>query len=172
MDRLPPEVLEQIFAHVPLIELLVIMQNVCKTWYEIISRPKFLQWKKSYYRYKLDKYVRKKNFVKKSVEKSDDQFSDNEIKSPEAKKAKFDPEIENESDTDESECDLMVNFFKDKMKEPYANEFICPKFHLFPKTQENSSAKDTFRLETSGKNNLKIFVHVVKFENFLTQHDH
>lgn len=53
----PPEILEQIFAHIPMMELLNIHSLVCKTWHQIISRPLFLPWKKSYFRYKLEAHL-------------------------------------------------------------------------------------------------------------------
>ena len=51
-DEIPDEILETIFSQLPLIDLLLNLSVVCKRWYNIISSPNFLQWKKKYYRYK------------------------------------------------------------------------------------------------------------------------
>jgi len=57
---LPPEVLEVVFAHLPLFCLLSTCSIVCKQWHSIITQRKFLQWRKLYYKYKLDPYFDKK----------------------------------------------------------------------------------------------------------------
>jgi len=54
LPNLPPEVLEVVFSQLPLFSLLSTCSKVCKQWYEIIKQKKFLQWRKLYYRYKLD----------------------------------------------------------------------------------------------------------------------
>ncbi|KAK3747370.1 hypothetical protein QZH41_016498 [Actinostola sp. cb2023] len=50
ITNLPIEILENIFAQVPFLDLTKNCIGVCKYWYEIISNPKFLIWKKSYHR--------------------------------------------------------------------------------------------------------------------------
>jgi len=54
LPNLPPEILEVVFSQLPLFSLLSTCSKVCKQWYEIIKQKKFLQWRKLYYRYKLD----------------------------------------------------------------------------------------------------------------------
>ena len=51
-DELPDEILENVFCHLPLVDLLMNLSLVCKRWYGIISSEKFLLWKKRYYSYK------------------------------------------------------------------------------------------------------------------------
>ncbi|XP_028410868.1 F-box DNA helicase 1-like [Dendronephthya gigantea] len=51
-DKLPDEILENIFCQLPLVDLLMNLSLVCKRWHRIISCEKFLLWKKRYYRYK------------------------------------------------------------------------------------------------------------------------
>ncbi|XP_069187651.1 F-box DNA helicase 1-like [Procambarus clarkii] len=50
---LPTEVLEMVFAHVPLVHLLTIDASVCRYWYTVILNPAFIPWRKFYHRLKL-----------------------------------------------------------------------------------------------------------------------
>eukprot|EP00092_Neocalanus_flemingeri_P015188 GFUD01016405.1.p1 GENE.GFUD01016405.1~~GFUD01016405.1.p1 ORF type:complete len:854 (+),score=279.75 GFUD01016405.1:80-2641(+) len=54
LSKMPPEVLEIVFSQLPLFSLLCTCSRVCKQWHSIIGQSKFLQWRKLYYRYKLD----------------------------------------------------------------------------------------------------------------------
>jgi len=54
LSSLPHEVLEVVFSQLPLFSLLCTCSRVCRQWHSIIARGKFLQWRKLYYRYKLD----------------------------------------------------------------------------------------------------------------------
>lgn len=51
-DHLPNEMIEQIFASVPLMDLFRVCSLVCRRWRDIIVRPEFVPWKKAYFRYK------------------------------------------------------------------------------------------------------------------------
>ena len=51
-DSLPNEMIEQVFASVPLMDLLRVCSLVCRRWKDIIWRPEFVPWKKAYFRYK------------------------------------------------------------------------------------------------------------------------
>ena len=53
MDSMPNEILELIFAHIPMTDLFKVHSLVCKNWKNVISRELYMPWKKSYYRYKL-----------------------------------------------------------------------------------------------------------------------
>ncbi len=52
MKMLPPEILEMIFALLPIADLFNVCR-VCKNFNEIISRPTFLRYKKRYYKFRL-----------------------------------------------------------------------------------------------------------------------
>jgi len=63
LSSIPPEVLEVVFSQLPLFSLLCTCSRVCKQWHSIIGQNKFLQWRKLYYRYKLDmEYHKEKDF--------------------------------------------------------------------------------------------------------------
>ncbi|XP_070610573.1 F-box DNA helicase 1-like [Erythrolamprus reginae] len=51
MERLPDEILEEIFALVPVVDLLQNLCLVCRRWKRIISDVRFIPWKKVYYQY-------------------------------------------------------------------------------------------------------------------------
>ena len=51
-DRLPDEVLQHIFCHLPLLDVLLNSNRVCTRWNNIISNPKFMKWKKRYHKMK------------------------------------------------------------------------------------------------------------------------
>ncbi|XP_060543035.1 F-box DNA helicase 1 [Pantherophis guttatus] len=51
MEKLPDEILQQVFALVPLVDLLQNLCLVCRRWKRIISDVKFIPWKKVYYQY-------------------------------------------------------------------------------------------------------------------------
>ncbi|XP_032077808.1 F-box DNA helicase 1 [Thamnophis elegans] len=51
MEKLPDELLQEIFALVPLVDLLQNLCLVCRRWKCIISDVKFIPWKKIYYQY-------------------------------------------------------------------------------------------------------------------------
>jgi len=53
----PPEVLEMIFSHLPLFNLLCTCSRVCKQWHYIISQDKFLKWRKLYFKFKLNSVI-------------------------------------------------------------------------------------------------------------------
>lgn len=49
---LPTEVMEHIFCHLPMLDLCLNSNRVCKRWSEIISGEKFMPWKKLYHKLK------------------------------------------------------------------------------------------------------------------------
>ncbi|KAM6437058.1 F-box DNA helicase 1 isoform 1-T1 [Liasis olivaceus] len=51
IEELPDEILQQIFALVPVVDLLQNLCQVCHRWKCIISDMKFIPWKKLYYQY-------------------------------------------------------------------------------------------------------------------------
>ncbi|XP_029142732.1 F-box DNA helicase 1-like, partial [Protobothrops mucrosquamatus] len=51
LEELPDEVLQEIFALVPIVDLLQNLCLVCQRWKRIISDMKFIPWKKLYYQY-------------------------------------------------------------------------------------------------------------------------
>ncbi|XP_060062920.1 F-box DNA helicase 1-like [Ylistrum balloti] len=51
-SRLPTEVIEHIFCHLPMLDLCLNSNRVCKQWNEIISAEKFMPWKKRYHKLK------------------------------------------------------------------------------------------------------------------------
>ena len=53
LSDLPPELLEVVFSCLPLQTLLGTCSLVCRDWWDIISQKKFLQWRKLYFKYKL-----------------------------------------------------------------------------------------------------------------------
>ena len=54
MDSIPSELLERIFSHISMDDLLKVQSLVCKRWKSVISRELYMPWKKAYYRLKLD----------------------------------------------------------------------------------------------------------------------
>ena len=62
MDTRPPEqkvfenefLLERIFSHIPIEDLLKIQSVVCTKWYNVISRELYMPWKKSYHRLRME----------------------------------------------------------------------------------------------------------------------
>lgn len=127
MDDLPAEVLEQVFAHVPMLELLSIQSMVCSRWHAIISRALFLPWKKSYFRFKLRAH-------------------EDQPKTPSPKDSPP-PLKKNRSQND---LDMKYINFKDSIGN-FSNESINPKYHLHPPTEDAAfKLYETFRLETAG----------------------
>ncbi|XP_053378014.1 F-box DNA helicase 1-like [Mercenaria mercenaria] len=53
-ERLPPEVLENIFCQLPLLDLCLNSNRVCLQWNSIIADEKFVPWKKLYHKLKSD----------------------------------------------------------------------------------------------------------------------
>ncbi|XP_072858554.2 F-box DNA helicase 1 isoform X2 [Pogona vitticeps] len=51
MDQLPDEVLQEIFALMPVVDLYRSLSLVCHRWHRIISDPQFIPWKKLYHQY-------------------------------------------------------------------------------------------------------------------------
>ncbi|CAN8175959.1 unnamed protein product [Coccothraustes coccothraustes] len=51
MDDLPPEILRNIFAFLPVLDLYQNVSLVCRCWWEIIRDPRFIPWKKLYHQY-------------------------------------------------------------------------------------------------------------------------
>ncbi|XP_068045450.1 F-box DNA helicase 1 [Anomalospiza imberbis] len=51
MDDLPPEILRNIFAFLPVLDLYQNLSLVCRCWREIIRDPRFIPWKKLYHQY-------------------------------------------------------------------------------------------------------------------------
>jgi len=68
LSSLPPEVLEVVFSQLPLFSLLSTCSRVCRQWHSIIGQNKFLQWRKLYYRYKLDMEYHKERELENRVE--------------------------------------------------------------------------------------------------------
>ncbi|XP_064489501.1 F-box DNA helicase 1-like [Ornithodoros turicata] len=56
-EQVPDELLEIIFAHLSLQDLLLTYSLVCVRWHRVISNPTFLQYRKAYYRYKATKRI-------------------------------------------------------------------------------------------------------------------
>jgi hypothetical protein len=141
MDQLPPEILEQIFAHLPLIDLLTVESLVCKQWRGIVMRPRFMPWKKSY-------------FHLKKTSKNGDPFvkyeSENESPGPPFKKRKVLCEKKNYEKSLTWKCED----FSHRMKEAgsYRGKLINIDQHLNPPI-DPADAKHfderKFRLETA-----------------------
>lgn len=53
-ERLPPEVLENIFCQLPMLDLCLNSNRVCLQWNSIIADEKFVPWKKLYHKLKAD----------------------------------------------------------------------------------------------------------------------
>ena len=145
MDEFPAEVLEQIFAHSPMLDLTNIHSRVCKKWYDIIRRPLFIPWKKSYYRYKL-KFADLPNL--KAREKKQEGPSS-------SKKLKY--EYEDDEDSDEcNDLDLKLEKLARQKEEAFANDQINAKLHLYPPLPKNgkkdieTKCDEKMRLETCG----------------------
>lgn len=51
MDDLPPEILRNIFAFLPVLDLYQNVSLVCRCWREIIQDPQFIPWKKLHHQY-------------------------------------------------------------------------------------------------------------------------
>ncbi|XP_070559585.1 F-box DNA helicase 1-like [Ptychodera flava] len=51
-EDLPPEVIENIFSQLPMIDLCLNVNRVCRQWNDIISDCKFMPWKKTYHKLK------------------------------------------------------------------------------------------------------------------------
>ncbi|XP_041331520.1 F-box DNA helicase 1, partial [Pyrgilauda ruficollis] len=51
MNDLPPEILRNIFAFLPVLDLYQSLSLVCRSWREIIRDPRFIPWKKLYQQY-------------------------------------------------------------------------------------------------------------------------
>ncbi|XP_070610692.1 F-box DNA helicase 1-like [Erythrolamprus reginae] len=51
LEKLPDEILQEIFALVPVVDLLQNLCLVCRRWKRIISDMRFIPWKKIYYQY-------------------------------------------------------------------------------------------------------------------------
>ncbi|XP_066490392.1 F-box DNA helicase 1 isoform X3 [Tiliqua scincoides] len=51
IEQLPTEVLREIFALVPAIDLYQSLSVVCRHWQQVISDPQFIPWKKLYHKY-------------------------------------------------------------------------------------------------------------------------
>lgn len=137
MDDLPPEILEQIFAHVPLIDLLTVHSLVCKKWHGIIFRPNFMPWKKSYFR-----YMKNPNFGKADpllkYERglgTHGSLALNDIE-PRRKRPKLEEDEDLHGMIEESsfgDHDMKVNeLFKRLKSPPFSNDFINPSQHLYP----------------------------------------
>ena len=64
---LPNEVLELIFYHIPLPDLLRNTSLVCKKWHSIISATNFSTYRKGYYRYKMASSVEKQRMLHRQI---------------------------------------------------------------------------------------------------------
>ncbi|XP_026581127.1 F-box DNA helicase 1-like [Pseudonaja textilis] len=51
LDKLPDEILQEIFVLLPVADLLQNLPQVCRRWKRIVSDVKFIPWKKLYYQY-------------------------------------------------------------------------------------------------------------------------
>ena len=147
---LPPEILEKIFAHIPLVDLLTVHSRVSHKWYDIISRPNYLPWKKAYYQYKLQPHYgkdevietilededKKRKAAKQQKENDDDETSDEGV--PPIKKQKVEPEPEKE--TLYPVYEKLYDFFKIHDKDgKYENaEFINFDNHLNPPRKDRN----------------------------------
>ena len=103
MDNLAPELLEQIFAHIPLVDLLTVHSLVCRKWRDIIRRKNFLPWKKAYFQYKIQSHLGKSEILDSIVER------DKEIKL-EAEKVSGNPK--------ERDTRLCLHFFQNNLVNP------------------------------------------------------
>uniref|UniRef100_A0A0K2VJC9 Fbox protein, helicase, 18 [Geospiza fortis] n=1 Tax=Lepeophtheirus salmonis TaxID=72036 RepID=A0A0K2VJC9_LEPSM len=53
MENLRPEILERIFRHLSLLEILHSVDLVCHNWRDITSRSGFTPWRKLYFQFKI-----------------------------------------------------------------------------------------------------------------------
>ncbi|XP_060587800.1 F-box DNA helicase 1-like, partial [Ruditapes philippinarum] len=67
-ERLPPEVLENIFCQLPLLDLCLNSNRVCLQWNDIISDEKFVPWKKLYHKLKSEDEA-SKEFIQSTMNK-------------------------------------------------------------------------------------------------------
>nr|XP_021401437.1 F-box DNA helicase 1 [Lonchura striata domestica] len=70
MDDLPPEILRNIFAFLPVLDLYQSLSLVCRCWREIIRDPQFIPWKKLYHQ-----YLKKEDSALQRVEQILQEFS-------------------------------------------------------------------------------------------------
>ncbi|XP_072774395.1 F-box DNA helicase 1 isoform X2 [Taeniopygia guttata] len=70
MDDLPPEILRNIFAFLPVLDLYQSLSLVCRCWREIIRDPQFIPWKKLYHQ-----YLKKEDSALRRVEQILQEFS-------------------------------------------------------------------------------------------------
>lgn len=87
MDKLPPEILEKIFANVPMRDLLMTMSLVNKSWRDIVARDQFLPWRKSYVQYQIMTNLGKEEVIEEIINKK----KDKEIKTESPKSPKSPP---------------------------------------------------------------------------------
>ena len=153
----PPEILEKIFAHIPLVDLLTVHSLVSTKWRDVISRANYLPWKKAYYQYKLQPHYGKDEVIetiledeakkrkeaekqqKENDENPDEEDDDNSDEGdPPTKKQKVEPEPEKE--TLYPVYEKLYDFFKTHDKEgKYENaEFINFDNHLNPPKKDRN----------------------------------
>jgi hypothetical protein len=143
MDRFPPEILEQIFAHLPLVDLLTIESLVCKQWREIVIRRRFMPWKKAY-------------FHLKKTSKNGDPFIKYELKEdsprPSIKKRK----VSTKENPDQNSLTWKSQEFRNRLRNngSYQSNLINNEQHLNPPSfivvdAEHHINETKFRLETA-----------------------
>ena len=130
---LPPEVLENVFVHIPALDLIRTMTMVCHKWRDIILRRRFQPWKKSYFRKKL-----KQNGLKCNYNEDDD--DDDE---PPAKKNKDEYDLRDDLDWKYQEIRDALNESVEKVW----NENINDNQYLHPAKDNPDEKVEKFRLE-------------------------
>ena len=142
MDSMPNEILELIFAHIPMTDLFKVHSLVCKNWKDVISRELYMPWKKSYYRYKV---VSVQNLSK---------IKSGKPTTPPAKKSKIEYKDDSDDTDDNDDVNNDVSSLDMKLKSLYgqmgafSNYCINIKNHLHPPVTDSKVA-DKFRLETA-----------------------
>ena len=130
---LPPEVLENVFVHIPALDLIRTMTMVCHKWRDIILRRRFQPWKKAYFRKKLKQNGLKCNY-------SEDSDDDEE---PPAKKNKNDYDLRDDLDWKYQEIRDALNESVDKVW----NKMVNGDQYLHPAKEEPEEKDEKFRLE-------------------------
>ncbi len=147
MDSLPPEILEHIFAHMPMLDLITVQSLVCKKWRDIIARDNFLPWKKSYFYYKMNDLNRNMDgYASPVIDVSDGETS------PNAKRVKLSESDDREEERSKNRGNVAVksSLLLRRIGEAgsFENNFIKAEFHLNPPVLERNNEPEYFRLET------------------------
>ncbi len=153
----PNEILEQIFVHIPFLDLLNVQSLVCKRWRNVIVRRDFMPWKKAYFHYKMCGYEADNGHTQDLDETGDGgEYEDSSDESSPSKRIKL--ELTPAADFD---WKLAVFFKTLQTKGSFTNGFIKSQLHLNPPVAsfaDGASFRDiaiarkqgnVFRLETA-----------------------